>query len=109
MTLDVGPKLRVSWVWSMHAQAVRRTYARAGDGNYLLKSDPGFWRAAEDALVARVRVAAGASGASLTEQQIRSASAWYCWTIHLMESVALCLGIHRSRAGVFVSRSQQGH
>ncbi len=60
--------------WSVHVQAIRRYYARADDGNFLLKSHTGFWHAAENALIARVQLDAHIAGVALADDQIRTAA-----------------------------------
>ena len=74
----------------MHVQAIREFYARDANGSFLMKSDPDFWNAAEKALVAKVQLEAHASGADLTDQQIRNAATSYYSTI-LVESVCACM------------------
>ena len=61
-------------MWVVYAQAIRRYYARADDGNLLLRSHSGFWHAAENAVIASVQVEARTSGAALTDHQIRTAA-----------------------------------
>lgn len=60
--------------WDMHAQAIRRYYARADDGNFLLRSHSGFWHAAENVVIARVQIDARICGDALTDHQIRTAA-----------------------------------
>lgn len=61
----------------LHVQAIRDFYARDEKRNYLMKSDADFWDAAEKALIAKVQLEAHASGAVLTDQQIRNTATRY--------------------------------
>ena len=60
--------------WRVHAQTIRRYYARADDGNFLLRSHAGFWHAAEDALIARLQIDARICEDIVTDHQILAAA-----------------------------------
>ena len=62
----------------MPEQAIRAFYARDDDGVYVKKSDPAFWEAAEQALVATVQLEARSFGAALTDQAIKNAATRCC-------------------------------
>ena len=66
-------------------------YARDNEGIYVKKSDPAFWDAAEQALVATVQLEARSFGAMLTDQQVKNAATRCCWTRPCRPCLLFCV------------------